>query len=440
LGLDEIGDWRRSHYSSGIDPSLDGSDVTLFGWMEDIRDLGRITFLTLRDREGLIQITVKRAEAPPQVLTKLGLMGRQYAVGIRGKVRAVREAPRGVEVEPSEIRILGAAKYPLPIDPTGRVEAEIDVRLDNRVLDLRRPIPSAIFKMRHKVVGEIRDFLSEKGFLEVHTPKLISSATEGGAALFPVDFFKRKAYLAQSPELYKEQLSSAFEKVFEIGTYFRAEESHTRRHLSEFVSVDVEEAFVGMESVMEVQEGLILRVAEGVAEGCKPELGLLGREAPAPKSPFKRYSYDAILEELRDSGFDLNWGEDIPTPAYRELGKLHRGEYYFITHWPTKIRPFYIKPLSRDPERSQSFDLMYEWIEISSGGARVDEKDLLVKRLVEQGLDPDGFGHFLRAFDFGMPPHAGFGMGLDRLMMALTGAENIREVVLFPRDRFRLEP
>ncbi|MEM2226017.1 MAG: aspartate--tRNA(Asn) ligase [Candidatus Bathyarchaeia archaeon] len=438
--LDELGDWRRSHYSSEINPALDGSDVTIFGWVEDIRDLGRIKFLTLRDREGLIQITVKEGGAPPQVLSKLRLIGRQYAIGVKGKVRAIKEAPRGVEVEPSEIKILGTAKYPLPIDPTGRVAAEIDVRLDNRVLDLRRPIPSAIFKIRHVVIGEIRNFLAEEGFLEVHTPKIISSATEGGAALFAVEFFKRKAYLAQSPELYKEQLSSVFEKVFEIGTYFRAEESHTRRHLNEFVSVDVEEAFVSMEDVMDVQERLILRVADRVTKSCKVELELLGVKAPAPRTPFRRYSYDEILEELRGLGFNLDWGEDIPTPAYRELGRLHRGEYYFITNWPTRTKPFYIKPIPHDPDRSHSFDLMYEWIEISSGGARVDDKDLLIRRLIEQGLDPSNFQHFLRAFDFGMPPHAGFGMGLDRLMMVLTGMENIREVVLFPRDRFRLEP
>jgi len=440
MSVESLEDWRRTHYSNMINPSLDGRMVTVFGWVEDVRDLGGITFITLRDREGLLQITVLRKKTSEKILEKIGRIGRQFAIGVKGKVRSHGEAPRGVEVIPEDIKILATATHPLPLDPTGRVPADIDVRLDARVLDLRRPECRAIFKIRHEVVEALRRFFIENGFIEVHTPKIIAAAAEGGAALFPVEYFEQKAFLAQSPELYKEQLTTVFEKVFEIGTYFRAEESHTRRHLNEFVSVDMEEAFATVDDVMDVQEELTRSIVSHVVKACPAELETLGVSLKVPDQRFKRYTYAEIIEELRRRNIEVEWGEDIPTPAYRELGELHKQEYYFIVDWPSKVRPFYIKPREDKPELCYAFDFMYEWIEITSGGSRVDSKDVFVKRLKEQNLDPKSFDFYLKIFDYGMPPHAGFGMGLERLLMALVGKENIREVVLFPRDRFRLTP
>jgi len=440
MNVDDLGDWRRTHYSTEISPSLDGTQVTVFGWVEDIRDLGKIAFYTIRDREGLIQVTLRKKEASPRLLEKLKSVGRQFAVGVKALVKSNPEAPRGVELTPIEVKVLGEAVHPLPLDPTGRVPAELDVRLKARILDLRRPVCRAIFLIRHEITNEIKRFLAVNGYIEVHTPRIIAAAAEGGAALFPVNYFDSRAYLAQSPELYKEQLITVFEKVFEIGPFFRAEVTHTRRHLNEFVSVDVEEAFVGMEDVMNVQERLLVEVIPRVKERRKRELAVLGVDLPSPRSPFKRYTYDEVLEELKEAGYPVKWGEDIPTPAYRKLGELHKDEFYFIVDWPSKTRPFYIKPKTRSPELSHAFDLMYGWIEISSGGARVDRKQLLIDRLRKQGLNPDSFSFYLKVFDYGMPPHAGWGMGLDRLVMALLKRENIREVVLFPRDRFLLVP
>jgi len=440
MSVESLEDWRRTHYSNMINPSLNGRRVTVFGWVEDVRDLGGITFITLRDREGLLQITVLRKKTPEKILKKIGRIGRQFAIGVKGKVRSHGEAPRGVEVIPEDIKILATATHPLPLDPTGRVPADIDVRLDARVLDLRRPECRAIFKIRHEVVEALRRFFIENGFIEVHTPKIIAAAAEGGAALFPVEYFEQKAFLAQSPELYKEQLTTVFEKVFEIGTYFRAEESHTRRHLNEFVSVDMEEAFATVDDVMDVQEELTRSIVSHVVKACPAELETLGASLKVPDQRFKRYTYSEIIEELRKRNIEVEWGEDIPTPAYRELGELHKQEYYFIVDWPSKVRPFYIKPREDKPELCYAFDFMYEWIEITSGGSRVDSKDVFVSRLKEQNLDPKSFDFYLKIFDYGMPPHAGFGMGLERLLMALVGKENIREVVLFPRDRFRLTP
>lgn len=438
--MDELEDWRRSHYSKDVSPSLDGARVTLFGWIEDVRKLGGLAFYTLRDREGLIQITVHKNRVSKQLLTKFNELGRQYAVGVRGMVKANPEAPRGVEVLPLELKILGEASHPLPLDPTGRTPADLDVRLKARVLDLRRPECRAIFLIRHEIINEVRRFLVDKGYIEIHTPRIIAAAAEGGAALFPIDYFDSKAYLAQSPELYKEQLITVFEKVFEVGPFFRAEESHTRRHLNEFVSIDVEEAFATMEDVMKLQEEMLARALSRVGEKRRRELETLGVTLPSPSPPFKRYTYDEVLEELKGAGQSLEWGEDIPTQAYRKLGELHPNEFYFITDWPSKVRPFYIKPKREDPRLSYAFDLMYEWIELASGGSRVDRKEVFIERLREQGLNPASFEFYLKVFDYGMPPHAGWGLGLDRLVMALLRRENIREVVFFPRDRFLLVP
>jgi nondiscriminating aspartyl-tRNA synthetase len=439
MKTNKLGDWRRTHYSTDIKPELDGKEVLVLGWVQDIRDLGGIRFVILQDKNGKVQITIPRDEAKSRVLKKAGSLQRQYSIGVKGMVKKMENAPGGAEIVPSEIRILGVAKQPLPLDITGRTPAEIDVRLDARVLDLRQDENQAIFRIQHIALEATRSFLSKRGFIEVYTPRIIVSATEGGAALFPVAYFKREAFLAQSPQLYKEQLILDFEKVFEIGPFFRAEESHTRRHLSEFISVDIEEAFATADDVMKVLEGLIHQVCKDVETRCGRELKILKHKIDVPKMPFKRFTYDEVLEELKEEGIHVPWGEDIPTPAFRTLGKLHP-YYYFLTDWPTKSKTFYIKPRDDNPDLCEGFDLMWHWVELASGGTRIHSKKLLIKRLTEQGLRPESFKNHLQAFDFGMPPHAGWAIGLARLVMALTGKRNIREVVLFPRDRLRLTP
>jgi len=439
MKIDKMGDWRRTHYSADIGPELDGQEVVVFGWVQEIRDLGGLRFLILQDKNGKVQITIHRHKVASEVVEKAESLQKQYSIGIKGIVKKMGKAPGGAEIVPNEMRIFAVSKQPLPLDITGRTRAEIDVRLDARVLDLRREENQAIFRVQHSALEAARSFLSKRGFMEVFTPRIIVSATEGGSALFPVAYFKREAFLAQSPQLYKEQLILDFEKVFEVGPFFRAEESHTRRHLSEFISLDIEQAFATAEDVMKVLEELIHNVCKYVAENCERELKLLKHKVEVPETSFKRFTYDKVLDELETEGIHIRWGEDIPTAAYRILGKLHP-YYYFITDWPTKAKAFYIKPRDDKPELSEGFDLMWHWVELSSGGTRIHSKDLLMKRLSEQGLSTESFKTHLQAFDYGMPPHAGWGLGLARLVMALTGIRNIRDVVLFPRDRFRLTP
>ncbi|MEM2280617.1 MAG: aspartate--tRNA(Asn) ligase [Candidatus Bathyarchaeia archaeon] len=439
MKLDSMGDWRRTHYTAEVKPELDGREATLLGWVQEVRDLGGIIFIILQDREGTVQVTVPRKEVGDEVLAKAEALQKRYCIGVKGIIKKTEMTPRGVEVIPKEIRIFSTAASKLPIDVTGKVSAKLDTRLDARALDLCREENIAIFKIQHTAVEAIRNFLFERGFIEVHTPRIIASATEGGAALFSVDYFERKAFLAQSPQLYKEQLVMSLEKVFEIGPFFRAEESHTRRHLSEFVSIDIEQAFASAEDVMQLLEQLMQHTCKVVSEECHRELALLNYQIEVPEIPFKRLTYDKVLEDLRKEGVEIPWGEDIPTHAFRILGRIHP-YFYFITDWPTRSKAFYIKPQDNNPELCEGFDLMWHWIELASGGTRISSKELLIKRLEEKGLNPESFRYHLQAFDYGMPPHAGWAIGLERLTMMLTGKKNIREVTLYPRDKFRLTP
>lgn len=436
--FDSLSNWDRT-YSSSVTPEMDGKEVALFGWVQEVRDLGGIRFIILQDREGTIQITIPKKRVAPEVLAKSDNVQKRFSIGVKGAVKQTKMTRRGVEVIPSEILVFNSAAEQLPLDITGKTPALIDARLDARALDLCQEQNTAAFKVQHCALEAIRGFLFEQGYLEVHTPRIIASATEGGAELFAVDYFGKKAYLAQSPQLYKEQLTMSLERVFEVGPFFRAETSHTRRHLSEFVSVDVEQAFANAEDVMALLEQVIHHAAVAVTEKCSKELDVLEYKVEVPQLPFKRFTYDQVLEELKAQGVEVPWGEDIPTEAFRVFGK-DRNYYYFITDWPTHSKAFYIKPCDDNPKLCEGFDLMWGWVELVSGGTRIANKDQLMERMKEKELNPDSFKYHLQAFDYGMPPHAGWAIGLERLTMVLTGKQNIREVTLYPRDQMRLTP
>jgi nondiscriminating aspartyl-tRNA synthetase len=439
MDLDSIGDWVRTQYTSQVTPDLDGKEVTLFGWVQEVRDLGGLRFIILQDREGTVQITIPKKRVAPEVLAKSDLLQKRFSFGVKGNVKKTNMTKRGVEVIPSGIKVFSTATEQLPIDITGKTPANIEVRLDARPLDLTLESSLAPFKVQHVALEAIRSYLFEKGFMEAHSPRIIASATEGGAELFAVDYFGQKAYLAQSPQLYKEELTLSFEKVFEVGPFFRAEESHTRRHLSEFTSVDIEIGFANATDVMALLEQVIHHAFIVVKEKCVAELALLDFKLEVPELPFKRLTYTQVLEDLKAQGVVIPWGEDISTDAFRILGKLYPF-FYFVTDWPTHAKAFYIKPREDNPEISEGFDLMFGYIELTSGGTRICDKNQLIQRLQEKGLNPDSFKCHLQAFDYGMPPHAGWAIGLERLTMILTGIKNIREVTLYPRDRVRLTP
>jgi len=440
MKLDEMGNWRRTHKSNEITERLDGKEVVLMGRVGDIRDLGGIKFFVLHDIDGSIQITAPKKKTNKETLSKLDTLTQESSVAVKGTVVKAKQAPRGVEVVPSDIRILNLASTPLPLDPSGKVKANLDTRLDARGLDLRRAESIAIFKIRDRVLQTTREYLTSQGFIEVNTPKIVATATESGAALFPISYFDREAFLSQSPQLYKEVLTGAFERVFEIGPIFRAEEHDTPRHLNEATSIDIEAAYATAEDVMDILEELIFRVFTHVKQKCVEELKVLDHKLEVPKKPFPRITYDEALEKLSEAGVKVPWGEDLPTHAEKKLAELVKGAY-FVADWPIKIKPFYIMPKKDNPKLGEAFDLMFGELELASGGTRIHQEELLVKQLKEKGLNPKNFESHLMNFKYGaLPPHAGFGLGLDRLTMVLTGVENIRECVLFPRDRRRIYP
>ena len=427
-------DISRTHLVEDLNSSMEGQDVIFGGWVVDLRKLGKMAFLTVRDVTGMCQVIVKGDS-----MNLLEGLNRQSVVRILGKIQTSKSKDFDFEVAAIEIQILAKAEYPLPIDPIGRLESDIDNRLNSRALDMRNQKTASIFKLRSKVLASIRETLVKKKFIEINTPKIIGSASEGGADLFGLDYFGRQAYLAQSPQLYKEQMTIGLERVFEISSFYRAEKSHTGRHLSEFTSVDIEAAMMDYTDVMNVLESILADVFKNTSENCKTEQQEIGYEIKIPNSPFERVTYTQALNELSSLGIKIEFGEDLQDSHLRSLGEKHPG-FFFLTDWPMKLKPFYIHEKDDEPTLSRSFDLQYGYLELSSGGRRLHDPEQLKSRLKEQNLDPTSFKEHLKTFGWGMPPHSGWGLGLDRLMTVLIGIDNVREVVLYPRDPDRLRP
>ena len=431
--------WKRTHYSKSIDSTTNGREVTISGWISSIREHSNIKFITVNDRFGSIQVILKKGEYPAFLESEISKMRDHTAIAIKGKVRTEPKAPNGIELIPNDFRILSLANKNSPIVIQSRKGVGIDTRLDLRAVDLRRPYLQSIFNIRYSVLNSCREFLRQEGFIEVNTPKIIATATEGGATLFPIFYYDREAFLTQSPQLYKEQLTMAFENVFEIGPIFRAEPSRTNRHLSEATSIDVEKAYVDYNDVSEILERMILFLWNEIKDKNKSHLEYLKIQLPDLSFPFKRYTYSDLIEKLQRSGQSIEWGDDISQQKLSKLNDEDMKLFYFITDWPTSIKPFYVKPKPTGTE-CESFDLMYGDLELSSGSTRIHDKDELIERMKKQGLNIDAFDFHLKVFDYGMPPHAGFGLGLERLMMSMCGVDNIRDAVLFPRDIDRLSP
>ena len=424
----------KTHDISELNEQWIGKQVVLGGWIEDLRKLGKMTFITLRDVSGISQIIVKG-----ELHENLEELNRQSVLCVKGIVQETQAHDFAFEIKAEEIEVLAKAIHPLPIDPIGRLESNIDTRLNHRALDMRNQKTASIFKLRHSVLEILRKTLSQKKFIEITTPKIIGSASEGGANLFSLDYFGQTAYLAQSPQLYKEQMTLGLERVYEIANFYRAEKSHTGRHLSEFTSIDIEAAFMDYNDVMDVLEELVMEVYKYTAENCKKEQEIIGHTIEIPSSPFERITYSQVIDELKQVGEKVEFGDDLLDSHLRIIGEKHPG-FYFLMDWPMKLKPFYIREKDEDPALSRSFDLQYGYLELSSGGTRLHNTDILKSKLKEQGLDPAQFADHLQTFDWGMPPHSGWGMGLDRLMTTLIGIDNVREVVLYPRDPDRLKP
>ncbi len=437
---DSLKNCRRTHYSKQVTSDIKDEEVVLMGWIHEMRDLGGIIFVLLRDRDGVTQITAPSKKISTELFEDLRKLKKESVIAVRGKVQESGKAPGGVEVIPEELKLLSESKLPLPLDTTEKTRAEIDTRLDSRFIDLRKHSVSAIFKIKSRMLHSVRNFLESQDYTEINTPKIGASATEGGTELFPITYFEREAFLGQSPQLYKQMMmASGFDSVYEIAPIFRAEEHDTLRHLNEVTSIDVETAFTDHIDAMNLLERLVVDAVTQVKKYCQDELDTIGFDLQIPKTPFPRIEYDEMVDMVNSVGVHMEHGEDMPRAAEKAMGEIMDG-YYFITGWPTSIKPFYVMPDPENPLKSCAFDLMFQDLEISSGAMRVHDHDLLVEKIKKQGLNPDSFNRYLAAFEYGMPPHAGWGLGAERFTMTLTGLKNIRETVLFPRDRRRLTP
>ncbi len=412
----------------------DGKKVTVAGWLYDDRDLGKVKFIVLRDITGEIQITGIKGETSPEVFKKMKAQ-RESVFIVSGTVKKNDRAPGKREIAPEEIEVLAESEHPLPIDVTDFSKTELPKRLDFRFLDFHRRKIQAVFKIQSAISNAFREHFYNKGYIELQPPCIISAASEGGTELFPVQYFEQKAYLAQSPQLYKQMLACSMEKTYMITPVWRAEKHNTPRHINEIRQMDIEVAFLDQMGIMKEQEEVVKYIVKKVMEQCKVELDLLGIKLKVPEAVYLNYE-DAI----KKVGGKI--GEDFTPEQERKLCAMYPGDLVFTYSWPASIKPFYIMPKDgkKDAKVSEGFDALYGGVEISSGGQRIHIPELLIERIKSKGLNPKNFESYINSFRYGSPPHSGWSIGLERITQIICGLDNVKEATMFPRDRDRLTP
>ena len=410
--------------------------VTLHGMVHALRDLGGVTFLTLRTREGLVQCVCPRR---PEGVRE------ECAVSVSGLLRPEPRAPGGAELAEARFTVLSRPAAPPPVPLSKKSSLSMDTELSLRPVTLRAPRARAVFRIQAAVCRAFREFLQEEDFTEIHTPKLGRAGAEGGSSQFRVDYFGRKAVLAQSPQLYKQVMVGVFERVYEIGPVFRAEKHATQRHLNEYTSLDLEMGFLrSFTDLMALEQGFLRRLVDLLRREYAGELALLGAELPdaqhIPAVRFdeaKRLAADAYGYAIREP-YDLEPEEEQHIGRYAK--EVWGSDFVFVTHYPGRKRPFYTMDDPEDPRYTLSFDLLFRGVEITTGVQRIHNYGQQVEKLKARGMEPEDFSGYLLFHKHGAPPHGGLGIGLERLTMQLCGLDNIRRASLFPRDRTRLEP
>lgn len=427
----------RSHYSADVGEREFGKQISIAGWVEDIRNLGGIAFILLRDKKGRAQITCIKKETP-DIFEKITSLSRESVIVVEGLCQKNEKVRNGWELLPGKMEVLSHAETPLPMGIADKVNVDFDTRLDNRFIDLRREKVEAIFEIRHTFIEAASEFLASSGFMQVHTPKITVSSPEGGTEVFKINYFGRDAYLVQSPQLYKQILmATGMDRVYEVAWYFRAEEHDTSRHLNESTAMDVEMAFIDSEEdVMKVGERMVKAVLEKISDEREKELDILGVKIDIPQLPFTRITYDEVADIL-EKKMDFKWGDDLGTDEEKVVGSEVNEQFYFITRFPLKTKPFYAMP---DGEYARAFDMACNGTEISSGAQRIHDYEMLKNRIKELGMNVENFSEYLKAFRYGMPPHGGFGFGIERFLMEVLDLGNVRECILFPRDKKRISP
>ena len=410
--------------------------VTLHGMVHALRDLGGVTFLTLRTREGLIQCVCPRR---PEGVRE------ECAVSVSGLLRPEPRAPGGAELAEARFTVLSRPAAPPPVPLSKKSSLSMDTELSLRPVTLRAPRARAVFRIQAAVCRAFREFLQGEGFTEIHTPKLGQAGAEGGSSQFRLDYFGRKAVLAQSPQLYKQAMVGVFERVYEIGPVFRAEKHATQRHLNEYTSLDLEMGFLrSFTDLMALEQGFLRRLVALLRQEYAGELALLGAELPdAQHIPAVRFD-EAKRLAAEAYGYAIREPYDLEPEEEQHIGRYAKevwgSDFVFVTHYPGRKRPFYTMDDPEDPRYTLSFDLLFRGMEITTGGQRIHNYGQQVEKLKARGMEPEDFSGYLLFHKHGAPPHGGLGIGLERLTMQLCGLDNIRRASLFPRDRTRLEP
>lgn len=434
-------------YAREISKKMAGENITVAGWVSEIRDFGKLRFLKIRDRTGYVQVTAHKDKIPEDVFSKLGDLTKESVVIVSGEAKAEKQAPNGIEILPAKIELLSRAETPVPLDISGKIKSELPTRLDWRCIDLRTPEAQAIFKVESKLIEGMTDELFKEGFTQVFTPCLMGAASESGAEVFAVNYYNdTKAFLRQDPQLHRQlAIAGGIEKLFDMGPCWRAEKSHTTQHLSEHRVIAAEMAFLNDETdVMRLQEDLIISALKKVTEDCEAELELLQVDAKVPKKPFPEFRFPEIYDILDKLGCKIPRGEDLDAKAHKVfwdyVHEKHKSDFYFFNRFPSALKPFYVMRVDETPDYARSIDLNYRGVELSSGGQREHRYDKIISQIDDAGMSQKSLEWFSKFFKYGVPPHGGFAIGIERLTKQFLNVENIREVVLFPRDTERILP
>jgi aspartyl-tRNA synthetase len=424
-----------------------GKNVTVAGWVHDCRILGGINFVLLRDRDGIVQVTAPKKEVSPEIIKTIEKLHQEDVLIVSGKVVKSKIAKIGIEIIPSELKMINKSSVPLPIDPREVTPSDLDTRMDWRYLDLRKPKNVLIFKIQTAMEKTMRDYWIKNGFIEIHSPKLMGSPSETGAELFEVKYFDGKAYLAQSPQFYKQMaMAAGFEKAFEIAPVFRANPSRTTRHDTEYTSIDMEMSWIDShEDVMKFEERWFTHVIKEVKKQYGKEIKeVFGVDLIVPKIPFPCISLKECKTILEKAGKKVSYDEDLSPEEERAIGKFVKdkfnSEFVFVTEFPWKIKPFYHMRSEKNPSVTKGFDLLWKGLEITTGSQREHRYEILTSQAKEKGLNVENVKFYLDFFKYGCPPHGGFGFGLTRALMVMLNVENVREVTFAFRDMCRLFP
>jgi nondiscriminating aspartyl-tRNA synthetase len=417
-----------------------GKEVLLKGWIHQIRPLGKIAFILLRDRTGIIQTIVTDLKR-----INVTELERESAIEILGKVKQEKQAPDGIEVEVAKINVISRTHAPIPFEVNrtqDMLNLKIDMILDHRPFSLRNPELGSVFKVQAEICRSFAEFLRRNGFLEVHTSKIIAQGTEGGTALFPIQYFEQKAYLAQSPQFYKQMLVGAgYERVFEIGFVYRAEDHATSRHINEYLSLDFEMGFIeSYQDVINLEIEFLRFLFENLKKNCSRELSI--HKVTLPE--IKEIPQIPLLEAMKIVNKESSRTDDLDPEAEKLIceyaTKKYGSEFVYIINYPATARPFYTMPDLENPGLTKSFDLLYKGLEVTTGSQRIHDYQMLVDNIKKFKMNPAAFDFYLEIFRFGMPPHGGLAIGTERLTQQILNLKNVREACLFPRDRYRLTP